>query len=393
MYLFLSWPSCMTTVASEVDGVPSLELEGSPAEVKRYQRQKLIAGIVSLILSLALLAVTAFSAGPLIDRFVRTWTGDDRWLRLIALGFVYAAGIELLTLPLTFWSSFILEHRYHLSNQSLAAWVWRHIKGYLIGGPVGLVLLLGLYALLWFGGSWWWLWATAGWLAVTLLVGQLLPVLILPLFYKVTRLDDPPLLERLHRLVAGTGLAVEGIYRMDLSAETRKVNAALAGLGRTRRVLLGDTLLEQFTPEEIEVVFAHEVGHHVHRHLPKLVVCSVVLAAAGFWLINVVCRWLAPELGYAGGFTDPAALPLLLFVVSAFGLILTPAQNALSRFFERQCDRYALERTHLRDAYRSAFIKLARINKSDPDPNPLVAWFLYDHPPIRQRLAMAESDR
>jgi STE24 endopeptidase len=380
----------MTTAPTEPALSPDLELEPTPPEVKRYQRQKLLTSIASLILSLLFLAVTALWAGPGIDRIVRGWTGDDHWLRLIALAFVYASGVELLTLPLTFWSGFILEHRYQLSNQSFRAWVWRHIKGYLIGGPVGLVLLLGLYALLWYGGSLWWLWATAGWLAVTLLLGQLLPVLILPLFYKVTRLDDPLLLERLHRLVGGTGLRVEGIYRLNLSEETRKANAALAGLGRTRRVLLGDTLLEQFTPEEIEVVFAHEVGHHVHRHLLKLVVCSVVLAAVGFGLIHVVGRYAAPRLGYPA-FTDPAALPLLLFVLSVFGLLLTPAQNALSRFFERQCDRYALERTHLRDAYRSAFIKLARINKSDPDPHPLVAWFLYDHPPIRQRLAMARD--
>jgi STE24 endopeptidase len=366
------------------------ELEPTPAEVKRYQRQKLFASVGSLILSLLFLAITALWAGPAIDHAVRAWTGDNRWLRIIALAFVYASCLELLTLPLTFWSGFVLEHRYQLSNQSFRAWVWRHIKGYLIGGPVGLVLLLGLYTLLWYGGSWWWLWATVGWLVVTLLVGQLLPVLILPLFYKVTRLEDAPLLERLHRLASGTGLRVEGIYRLNLSEETRKANAALAGLGRTRRVLLGDTLLEQFTPDEIEVVFAHEVGHHVHRHLPKMVVCSVILAAAGFWLIEVVCWYVAPGLGYAA-FDDPAALPLLLFVLSIFGLLLTPAQNALSRFFERQCDRYALERTHLREAYRSAFIKLARINKSDPDPHPVVAWFLYDHPPIRERLALVRD--
>jgi STE24 endopeptidase len=380
----------MSTAHPEPAARPDLELEPTSAEVKRYQRQKLLATIASLILSLLFLAITALWAGPVIDQVLRGHTGESRWLRLIALAFVYASGLELVTLPLTFWSGFILEHRYQLSNQSFRAWFWRHLKGYLIGGPIGLMLLLGLYALLWYGGSWWWLWATAGWLAVTLLLGQLVPVLILPLFYKVTRLDDPSLLERLHRLVSGTGLRVEGIYRLHLSEETRKANAALAGLGRTRRVLLGDTLLEQFTPEEIEVVFAHEVGHHVHRHLPKIVVCSVALAAAGFWLIDVVCRQAAPGLGYTR-FDDPAALPLLLFVLSVFGLLLTPAQNALSRFFERQCDRYALERTHLRDAYRSAFIKLARINKSDPDPHPVVAWFLYDHPPIRQRLAMARD--
>jgi STE24 endopeptidase len=161
------------------------------------------------------------------------------------------------------------------------------------------------------------------------------------------------------------------------------------GLGKTRRVLLGDTLLEQFTAEEIEVVFAHEVGHHVHRHLPKMIAISVVLAVIGFWLVDVVLRTLSEGLGYAG-FYDPAALPLLLLVLGLFGLLMSPAQNAVSRFFERQCDTYALRRTGHAQAYRSAFVKLARVNKSDPDPHPLVAWLFYDHPPIRQRLALAD---
>jgi STE24 endopeptidase len=261
---------------------------------------------------------------------------------------------------------------------------------YLLGGVLGTVMLLGLYALLWYGGSWWWLWATAGWLGMTLVLGRLLPVVILPLFYKVTRLDEPSLLERLRRLAEGTGLNIEGVYRLHLSAETRKANAALAGLGRTRRVLLGDTLLEAFTPEEIEVVFAHEVGHHVHRHMLKSIVLSVVTVLAGFWLVDVVLRAAAASLGYTD-FSDPAALPLLLLVLVLFGLLLTPAENALSRFFERQCDRYALERTRMPQAYRSAFLKLARMNKADPDPHPLVVWLFDDHPPIRERLAMADA--
>jgi STE24 endopeptidase len=372
-----------------VSASPEPLLETTPAEVKRYQRQKLLARLATLILSMSFLAVLALWLGPSLGTLIERLLGPGVWLRLIAVAFVTAAGTELLTLPLDFWSSFVLEHRYHLSNQTFAAWLRHQLKAYLVGGLIGLPLLLGLYALIWYAGSWWWLWAAVGWLFVTLLLGQLLPVLILPLFYKITRLEDPALLGRLQQLTEGTGLSIEGIYRLHLSEETRKANAALAGLGRTRRVLLGDTLLDQFTPEEIEVVFAHEVGHHVHRHLPKMVIWSVALALAGFWLVDWVLRQAAAGVGYAG-FDDPAALPLVLLVLSLFGLLLAPVQNALSRFFERQCDHYALERTGLRQAYRSAFIKLARINKSDPDPNPVVAWLFYDHPPIRERLAMAD---
>ncbi|HLN28980.1 MAG TPA: M48 family metallopeptidase [Gemmataceae bacterium] len=371
------------------------ELGTTVPEVKRYQRQKLTASICSMVLSLAFLVAMALLGGPRLDQALRTWVGSNPWIRLIVLAFIYAASLELLTVSLDFWSGFVLEHRYQLSNQTLGRWVWRHVKGYLVGGPIGLVLVLGLYALIWYSGPWWWLWTAAGWLVVSLVLGQLLPVVILPLFYKVTRLEEPALLERLRRLTTGTGLSFDGIYRLHLSQETKKANAALAGLGRTRRVLLGDTLLEEFTPEEIEVVFAHEVGHHVHRHLVKLVAWSVVLAAASFWLADVVLRHAAEALHYPTdplpAYEDPAALPLLLLVLSVFGLVLSPLQNGLSRFFERQCDRYALERTGLLQAYRSAFTKLARMNKADADPHPLVVWLFEDHPPIRERLALADK--
>jgi STE24 endopeptidase len=385
------------TAASETAAAP-LDLEPTPPEVKRYHHLKLTASLLSLALSLGFLAVMGLLLGPKIDRLIGGWVGGNRWSRLTALGFFYAASLQLLTLPLEFWSGFILEHRYELSNQTLLQWIWKQLKGYFVGGPLGLVLLWGLYGFLWYSGPAWWLSAAGGWLLVTLVLGRLVPVVILPLFYKVTPVDDASLLERLQKLVAGTGLSIQGVYRLHLSAETRKANAALAGMGRTRRVLLGDTLMDQFTPEEVEVVFAHEVGHHVHRHLPKMIVISVISAAAGFWLVDLLLRRLAEPLGYVGlnegipAFKSPAALPLLMLVLMVFGLLLGPALNALSRFFERQCDRYALERTGRPDAFRSAFVKLAHINKADADPHPLVVWLFDDHPPIRERLAMAQQE-
>lgn len=367
-----------------------LVLEPTPPEVKRYQRLKLGASSAGTLLALTWLAVLGLFLGPHLKAVIGAWLGPNAALQLLASALVLGISLELLGFPLEFWSGFVLEHRFGLSNQSLRAWLWRHLKGALVGGALGLACLYGLYALLWLTGPWWWLCATAGWLLLTLVLGRLLPVVVLPLFYKVTRLDDPALAERLERLACGTGLTVEGVYRLHLSAETKKANAALAGLGRTRRVLLGDTLLEQFTPEEIEVVFAHEVGHHVHRHLPKMIVLGTVLALAGFWLVDRLLDPLARSCGYAG-LDDPVALPLLVLVLAIFGLVLTPLQNALSRFFETQCDRYALARTGNPLAYRSAFVKLAQLNKSDPDPHPLVAWLFYDHPPIAARLALAED--
>jgi STE24 endopeptidase len=369
----------------------TLTLKPASPDVKRYQRDKLLASLASLLVSLLVLAALA-TAGPRMDAAMRSTIGDSRWLRLMVTAAIVAAASELVTLPISFWSGFVLEHRHGLSTQTATAWLWRQVKGWLVGGPIGLALLLGLYAVLWEFPTTWWLWATVGWLLATLVLGRLMPVIILPLFLKVTPLEDADLQDRLRRLAEGTGLQVEGVYRLHLSATTRKANAALAGLGKSRRVLLGDTLLENFTPAEIGVVFAHEVGHHVHRHLPKLIAWSVLTAAGGFLLIDWLVRALAPAIGY-GRFDDPAALPLVLLTLGLFGCLVGPLGNALSRRFERQCDRYALERTGDADTYRSAFIKLATLNKSDPDPHALEVWLLHDHPPIRQRLAMAERAR
>lgn len=359
-------------------------------DVKRYQRQKIVAVVLSTLLTFGGLAVLGLALGPWLGALYTEWVGPRDALRLLVAAVVLGISVELLTLPIAFWSGYVLEHRYQLSNQTVGGWFWQRVKGYLVGSVLGLVFLYGLYGMLWLTGEWWWLWATAGWLLLTLVLGRLVPIVILPLFYKVTPLADEGLANRLRRLADGTGLTIEGVYELHLSAETRKANAALAGLGRARRVLLGDTLLQQFTPEEIEVVFAHEVGHHVHRHLPKMVGVGVVLALAGLALVDFALRRLAPALGYAG-LSDPAALPLLMLVLGLFGLALSPLQNALSRFFETQCDRYALRRTGNPVAYRSAFQKLAALNQSDIDPHPLIEWLFYDHPPIRARLALADA--
>jgi STE24 endopeptidase len=359
-------------------------------EIKRYQRQKLLAIVLNTMLSIAALAVLGLVVGPRLGALYTEWLGPHDALRLFASAAVVGVVIELLTLPASFWSGYILEHRYHLSTQTRGGWISKRIKVYLLGIVFGAIFVYGLYIVLWFTGPWWWLCATAGWLFLTIVLGRIMPVLILPIFYKVTPLANPELAGRLRHLAEGTGLSIEGVYQLHLSEETRKANAALAGLGRSRRVLLGDTLLQDFSPEEIEVVFAHEVGHHVYRHLPKMIVLGVVLSLIGFKLVDIVLTHLAPTLGYSG-LADPAALPLLMLVLALFGLVLTPLENALSRFFETQCDRYALDRTGNALAYRSAFAKLAELNKSDPDPHPLVTMLFYDHPPIRARLALAET--
>jgi STE24 endopeptidase len=210
----------------------------------------------------------------------------------------------------------------------------------------------------------------------------------MPLFYKVERIENPELDTRMKRLAEGTGINIEGVYRLGLSADTQKANAMLAGLGSTRRVLMGDTLLEKFTPEEIDVIFAHELGHHVHKHIPKMIATGVVVSLAGFYIIDrAITAWAGIP---TAADTPVSALPLVMFTLTAFSLIISPIQNAISRHYERQCDRYALVRTKNTASYRTAFLKLARLNKADTAPHPLEVMLLHSHPPISERLAVAD---
>ncbi|HEX3599480.1 MAG TPA: M48 family metalloprotease, partial [Lacipirellulaceae bacterium] len=253
---------------------------------------------------------------------------------------------------------------------------------------LGIVLNVGLFWIIWHTGVYWWLIAAVAFFVVSIVLGQLAPVLIVPLFYKIEPIENAELDARLKTLAQGTGIKIEGVYRLGLSADTQKANAMLAGLGRTRRVLMGDTLLEKFTPDEIDVIFAHELGHHVHKHIPKMIATGVVVSLAGFYLIDRVLVWWA---GIPTAAAAPvASLPLVMFTLTAFSLVLSPLQNAISRFYERQCDRYALVHTNNPMAYRSAFWKLARLNKADTEPHRLEVILLHSHPPISERLTMAD---
>jgi STE24 endopeptidase len=365
------------------------------AEVKAYGRLELLCSLADKSLDIAYLTVAAFLLATPFDEWLqnhpllaRNWS-----LRLVAMFLAVMLIHVAVSFPLSLYSGHFLEHHFHLSTQTFGQWLWRYAKRNLLAIALSLVMVLGLYWLIWTTGAWWWLVAAAAFFAVSILLGQLAPVLILPLFYRIEKLDAPEIADRLARLANAAGMSIEGVYRMELSSETVKANAMLAGLGRTRRVLLGDTLLSSFSPDEIEVVFAHEVGHHVHRHIRSMIVAGLFYSTAGFW----ICNWLLTRSAVHGGAVDyahlpVATLPLLLLILTLFGTLLEPFQNLLSRRFERQADRYALDRTKLKDAYLAAFRKLARLNKDDPSPHWLDVFLFHSHPPVAERLAMAQEE-
>jgi STE24 endopeptidase len=375
------------------DFTPQPPRDTQQAEAKRYGRRRLACALADKAIDLAVLAVFTLAARTIDAWLTQTsLLARNDSLRLLALLVVIFVVQLAVSFPLAFYSGYLLERSFQLTTLTPARWLKRFAGRSLLGLALAAPLMLGLYWIIWTTGGRWWLVAAGAFFVVSVVFGQLAPVLIVPLFYKVERIDVPELTERIGRLAAGTGLSIEGVYRIALSTETVKANAALAGIGRTRRVLLGDTLLSNFTPAEIEVIFAHEIGHHVFHHLWRMIASGAISAAAVFWLTD---RGLAWWVAGQGGPADPAQLPAwtlpgLLLALSVLGLLLEPIQNTIVRSYERQCDRYALQRTGQREAYRSAFEKLARLNKADTDPPRLEVILFHSHPPIGERLKMAE---
>jgi STE24 endopeptidase len=309
---------------------------------------------------------------------------------------LYVAGLLLITelaaLPFSFYSGFVLERRYGLSNERLGGWIKDQVKALAVGFVLGAGAANLVYFFIRWSSARWWL--PAGGVFALLIVGltNLAPVLLLPLFYRVKPLDREALRARLLTLAERAGARVLGVYEWGLGAKTKKANAALAGLGRTRRILVSDTMLADYSDEEIEVVLAHELAHHVHGDIWKGILFESVLVLAGFFAAARLLESSVARLGLDGS-ADVAGLPLLLLAAGGVSLVMVPAANAMSRAYERSADRFALHLTRNPDAFISAMKRLGAQNLAEEHPSRLTEWLFHSHPPIRKRIASAEAFR
>jgi STE24 endopeptidase len=321
-------------------------------------------------------------------------SASDWWFALLAVGASIAIPWQVFTLPLSYYSGFILPHRYELSTQTIKGWISDLIKGGLISMVLGIPLLIGLYGLIRTYPDTWWILAAGGFTLVTVLLAVLAPILLMPIFYKFKPLGEEynDLSQRLLALAERAGTQVRGVYSFDMSRRTRAANAGLTGLGRTRRIILGDTLLEEFSPDEIETVLAHELAHHVHKDIPLQLSFQSGFNFFAFYLAAQVFERVAISLNLSGA-SDPGGLPVLALVFGVLGLVTMPVTNGFSRWREKLADQYALKTTEKPDAFESAMTRLANQNLADVDPEEWVVYLFYSHPPLRDRIQMAQVFR
>ena len=312
---------------------------------------------------------------------------------IAAFAAVLAAILYAASLPLAWYSGFVLERRYGLLEESGARWLIDSAKGFAFGLLVGVAGAELLYLAIRRLPQVWWLAAGVGLGAGLLLLARLAPVLLLPLFHRFVPLDRPELAARLRELTGRAGLPAIDVRVWGLGEKSRRANAALVGVGRTRRILLSDTLLAGYTDDEIEVVLAHELAHHVHGDVLTAVAAQAAVLtaglAAGAGTLALALRWrLAP--GVLGP-EDVAGLPVILLAVGAVATALTPVVNALSRRHEHRADAFALRLTHRPDAFISAMRRLGAQNLAEPHPSRAALWLFHSHPSFEERVARART--
>jgi Zn-dependent protease with chaperone function len=359
----------------------------------RYHRLQRTTAWLSLAIQVcALLVLVPGGASLALRDAAVTLTGapSSAPATVVAFALLLLLAAELGSLPLAFYRSFLLERRYGLSNAPLRVWLTDRVKGLALGLVLGMLAAAIVYVTIARWPRWWWAVSAASFIVAIVLLARLAPALLLPIFYSFKPLDRPSLRSRLEALSARAGLPVLGVYEWGLGEKSSRANAALVGTGRAKRILLSDTLLAHYTDDEIEVIIAHELGHHAYRDIRTGLVIESLLIVSSFAAAAIALRlWWRP-LNLESP-ADAAGLPLLLLVAGAVTLVARPALNALSRRNEHRADRFALRMTERPDAFVSAMRRLAQQNLAEARPSAATLWLFHTHPPFEQRIEIARA--
>lgn len=354
-------------------------------DAKKYNNIKLGIGISKAIISFVLILIFVWLGYSQILEDYISLSFDDKYIVLLL--FIFSIGIitSILFAPVNFYTGFYLEHKYKLSNQTFSKWLWENFKSSLVSLAIGIPILLVFYFTMNQFGDLWWLPFAVVMFFVSVVLAQIFPVLILPIFYKLTPIDNDELKTKIGALASNAGIKIENIYKFDMSKNTKKANAAFTGLGKTKRIILGDTLIDNYSNEEIETVIAHELGHYKKRHIVKNIVFGTVTSFLTLFIIAFLYEKSLSWFGFTS-ITQVAALPLLALWSMLIGVVQMPLGNILSRKFEYEADEYAINSTQKPEEFIHTLEKLTEQNLGDKEPHPFVEWFFYSHPSIKNRI-------
>jgi STE24 endopeptidase len=380
--------SCMKRAELEPIEIPGLDV----VKAKRYSRTKLAVLVLSTLWTVARLAWFASDRrAARLKAAVASGLPDRRLARPAFFALTMALS-WLSSLPVAYLGGHQVERRFGLTKQSTGGWLGDQAKGLLLGILLETPLLTAAFAVVRRRPRDWWLIIAGASVPLTVALSNLAPVLLMPLFNRFVPLRDEALAARIRSLAARSGVRISDVYEMDMSRQSEKPNAMFTGLGNTKRIVLGDTLLAGFSADQVEAVVAHELGHQVHGDIWRLIGFG---AGAGFgtaWLLSRIGPLAVLRTRQRTGVSDiadEASIPVLALLMATMGLFLMPVQAAFSRAMERRADRFAVELTRDGAAYARAMEGLAAQSLADPDPPRPVVVMLYSHPPIVERIRAA----
>lgn len=363
----------------------------------RYHRSGTVIWAVEQVLGLALPAALLFSglSAALRTAAVRL-TGNHFYPTLVIYFALLSLLLSIVQLPLTYYVGYARERAYGLSDQRLGKWAADQMKGFVVGLVVAAAVLWVPYRLLAASPARWWLWTGALSLPFFVLVLLVTPVFIAPLFNKFGPMRDQALEAEVLAVAAQAGVSGARVFEVAKSVDTKKVNAYVTGVGKTKRIVLWDTLLARLTPAQTRFVVGHELGHYVLHHVWLNVLTSTALTVAGLYGVHRTADLLLARFGGRFGFThiaDVASMPLFMLLLSLFGAAITPALLALSRRHERAADAFGLDLTGDKQAAASAFVALQEQNLAVPRPGRFYKLFRASHPPIGERVDFINAYR
>ncbi len=356
---------------------------------KSYSHRKYALSIIDIIYSITLLLIFLGSGFSLsLETFLKNINLSD-YLLPAAFLLISSLLYYVLNLPLNFYASFTLEHKFNLTKQKAGAWWLDQLKSAILGYIISLILVLSFY---WVLGKFihWWLVISVFWIFFSVVLARLTPILIIPLFFKYKKLDDEFLRQRIFNLAAKMRIKLLDVFEIDFSKKTLKANAAFTGMGKSKRVLLADTLKDKYSHDEIEVILAHEFAHYRLGHIIKLIILNSLLTLGLFYLIFRTSGH-ALAIFKLNSLAQLASLPLVFLYFILFGIIMAPLEALVSRLFEKEADNLALKVTGAKEAFISLMEKLAGQNLADRNPHPLIKFFFFTHPPIDERINSAKD--
>jgi len=361
---------------------------GSLEKAKRYQRIHHQVYFLNLAVTAILLLLLVFSP---LGGWIRTVSGvsGNAFLDLQIYFVIFSLIFLLFDLPLSFYSGYMVEKRFELSHHTVKSWTVDEIKKALLSFGIASLLIQLFYWLMRVDVTQWWWKAWLAYLGLSLFFSKIMPLWIIPLFYKYGEIANKALKERIQKLAQDHGLHIQNFYSLNLSRTTKKANAMFTGLGKTKRVVLADTLLENFTDDEIESVVAHEIGHFKKNHILKNLFLSTLFSGALFYGGFIYLQSRSEVTGVAAA--DPAFLPEILLLGWLFSVLASPFFKWISRRHEIEADDFALQSTGRKGSFITTFQKLAQMNLADPEPNPWIERLMYTHPSIAKRIKFAED--